>query len=575
VPATKLLISLALFVALICVAAAPAHSAGPDPFRANLDRDRKQERIRVKRLHGRVAVVVADGPRVRRLSPRLARISRLKALDVTRNGRPEIWTIGRARGRTVARLAVWNGHKARSLFAYDARRSPLGRRWKRTRFRWLQLPNGAPKAKELKVVETSRRGKRRVVHFRLRRGKYRRYAPRDTGPNGQTPSPGGPAQPAGNPIGPFAPPEPPLPPPSRFVSPGGSDNGSCSAAAPCASLDAAIHAADAGEHVQVAAGTYPVQILTPDASRAAGGPVVLVRPAPGAQVRTGELRCGRYFGEFGADAVDIGDITVNGVLAQRCDRLTLRRVTVDSGVFVNGSTNFSMVGGSVGPGVDYHPDVAAVSDEEPKIVPRNVVFDGVYFHDWTLATPGVHIECLQVSDVRGFALRNSRFHNCDTFAAHIDGTTSGPVEDIVVENNVFEPSLDHTGGSTPAYYSLSVRDGARVVIRNNASTQSFAFPAADQSISGWRVANNIAPLDQHQCDNRIAYSHNLWSGARCGSTDRSGPLSFRNGGAFDYQPASGSPAIDGGDPADFPGNDYRGRPRPRGAAPDIGPFEEG
>jgi hypothetical protein len=577
VPAAKFVTSLAVLIALICAAAQPVRASAPRPAPVNLDRDAKPEKIRVKRLHGRVAVVVVDGRRVRALSPRFARVATARALDATGDGRPEVWSIGKARGRTVARLARWNGRKAHSLFDYNARRSPLGKRWKKTRFRWLQLADGAPAALELKVVETSKRGKRRVVYFKLKRGKYRRYSSAGTGPgDDETPEPDGPrADGGGYPVGPFAPPEPPLPPPSRFVAPGASDNGSCAASTPCGSLDAAIHAANAGELVQVAAGTYPVQILTPDSSRAPGSPVVLVRPAPGAQVRTGELRCGRYFGEFGADAVDIGDMTVNGVLAQRCDRLTLRRVTVDAGVFVNGSSNFSMVGGSVGPGVDYHPDIAAIYDVEPKIVPRNVVFDGVYFHDWTLATPGVHIECLQVSDVRGFALRNSHFHNCDTFDAHIDGTTSGPVEDVVVENNIFEPSLDHTGGSTPAYYSLSIRDGARVLIRNNASTQSFAWPAASQPISDWRVVNNVAPLDQYQCDNRIAYSHNLWTGARCGSSDRTGSLAFRDAGAFDYRPGAGSPAVNGGDSGDFPGNDARGRARPRGAAPDIGPFEEG
>jgi hypothetical protein len=318
----------------------------------------------------------------------------------------------------------------------------------------------------------------------------------------------------------LAPPEPQIGEPVLYVAPTGDDRGQCSASAPCRKISRAVELARPGDHIQLAAGRYGLQVLGPGAGAQAGEAAIAVRPAPGAAVRLGELRCGRWNGDRGPDGVDIADISARSVVVQQCDRFTLRDVTIKGGVFVNGSTNFSMIGGSVGPGVDYHPDVAAVYESNPSIVPRNVLFDGVEFHDWTLATPGVHIECLQVSDVHGFTLRNSTFSNCDTFDVHIDGTVAGPVKDVVIEGNEFGKTGDHTNGKTPAYYGFSIRDGENVYIGGNRAAQAFAMPAPEEAIADWILADNRAPLEPWQCDARLRYERNEWDGARCGPTDR-------------------------------------------------------
>jgi hypothetical protein len=307
--------------------------------------------------------------------------------------------------------------------------------------------------------------------------------------------------------------------PELFMSPTGDDGGHCTASRPCASLDRALHVAKPGQLIEIAAGDYGEQLLTADPGRSAKAHRVLVRPKPRAKVRLRGISCGKDSGDFGASAVDIGRITTGDVNIQRCDRLVLRNVTIAGGIFLNGSTNFSMIGGSVGPGVDYHPDIQAVYRSNPAIVPTNVLFDGVHFHDWTLKTPGTHIECLQVSDVHGFTLRNSRFTNCDTFDVHIDGTNAGPVRDVLIEGNSFAATGDHTNGSTPAYYGFSMRDGEHVMIRNNRAAQAFAMPAADEPIVGWTLEGNRAPLGDWQCDDRIVYKRNRWDGAQCGSSD--------------------------------------------------------
>jgi hypothetical protein len=575
--AWKPAVPLVVVCVLAPLAAPSVAPAARKPLRVNLDRDRKRESVRIVRVQRapkRVRIVLRDGRRHRSLSPRLGHVSTLRALDATRSGRPEIWFAGRMRGRVVAGLVGWSGRRARGLFAYDARRSPLGARWRGARLSFVDV-GGGTRAQEIELVETLRGGSHRTTFYRYLRGRYRAFKP--TAVPGSPVAPGTGGGGGGGGAGPVqgitAPPEPSLPPPSAFVAPGGSSGGSCSASAPC-TLDRALKVVGPGQLVQVAGGSYPGQVLTPTPPRPAGAPPILVRPAPGASVQMGELDCGRYFGNFGADAVDIADMRIDGAVIQRCDRLTLRRITMTGALFLDGSTNFAMIGGSMGPGVDEHPDVQAINTVDPPIVPTNVLFEGVTFHDWTLATPGVHIECLQVSDVRNLTVRGSRFTNCDTFDLHIQGTVAGPVEDIVIENNVFEPTSDHTGGSTPAYYSFSIRSGKRVLIRNNSSSQAWAWPASDEPIVGWRVLNNAAPLRNDECNDRIEYDHNLWTAARCGPTDRTGPLSFVNSAAGDYRPTAGSLAIDAANPADFPATDILGRIRPRGRGPDIGAYEE-
>src|SRR3954453_299117 len=75
------------------------------------------------------------------------------------------------------------------------------------------------------------------------------------------------------------------PPPSAaalFLSPTGTDAASCTASAPCASLQRAFALAQPGQVVELAAGTYPGQSLQPVAKP--GAAHVVFRPAAGATV---------------------------------------------------------------------------------------------------------------------------------------------------------------------------------------------------------------------------------------------------------------------------------------------------
>jgi hypothetical protein len=303
--------------------------------------------------------------------------------------------------------------------------------------------------------------------------------------------------------------------PPQFVALG--HVGDCSAGKPCGSLAQALRQARPGSTVKIAAGRYPEQVLAADA-RPAGSAAVTLEALPGAKVIFAGVRCGASAGDRGPDALRIVGMRFDNVLINRCDRLSLHGVEIHGGLFLEGATRFSMFGGSVGPGTDFHPDIKAVYQSHPPIVPRRILFDGVRFHDWKVVTPGEHIECLQVSDVDGLIVRRSRFERCDTFDLHIQGTEAGPVKDVVIEDNEFGTTGDHSN-SIPAYYSLSVRDGIGVRIARNRSTQGWALPAAGATVQDWTVSHNAAPMRSWQCDRRVAYRHNRWTGASCGPTD--------------------------------------------------------
>jgi hypothetical protein len=65
-----------------------------------------------------------------------------------------------------------------------------------------------------------------------------------------------------------------------------------------------------------------------------------------------------------------------------------------------------------------------------------------------------------------------------------------------------------------------------------------------------------------------------WNGHCGGTTNKqvaSGGFASQSGG--DYHLTATSPAVDSGNPADYPATDNAGGPRPRGGAPDAGAYE--
>jgi chitodextrinase len=352
---------------------------------------------------------------------------------------------------------------------------------------------------------------------------------------------------------------------SRYVAASGSDAGSCTASAPCRSLDRAYHVAAPGELVEVAGGTYPLQTINADGTKTSSTDVVF-QPAAGATAtlagvsfagaRHLTLQGFHLSGWWGESAGGVADVT-------------MRDIVSSAGFEISGADSVSVIGGSYGPvfgtlGAAPYNHVGGGS--------TNTLIDGVYFHDFTRSSSDVHMECLHVSSADGLTIRNSRFFNCAVFDIFLT-YWSGPVtRNITIENNFFDRSRDLNGACCGYYAVQSHLDGtySNLLIRNNSSTMAFLIVG---NLSNTRMVGNVGPYYQNDCQPNITYSHNVWQGAACGSTDVNAASGFVNPGTLDLHLLPGSAAIGRGDPANYPGTDIDGDARPLGGSIDAGADE--
>jgi hypothetical protein len=104
------------------------------------------------------------------------------------------------------------------------------------------------------------------------------------------------------------------------------------------------------------------------------------------------------------------------------------------------------------------------------------------------------------------------------------------------------------------------------------------MPNGEVSLNN-RFIGNLGPMSQYNCySNGVSYAYNVWKGAACGSTDLNvSGLGFLNSspGSFDLHLAPGSPALNHGDPGNYPSRDFDGQSRPQGSGPDAGADESG
>ena len=293
---------------------------------------------------------------------------------------------------------------------------------------------------------------------------------------------------------------------------------------------------------------------------------------------------------------------------------------------IQGAQNVAVIGG------EYGPCRAAESHQECEInkvdhypgapQPKNILIDGVQFHDYDLGPscfsvadggtsqgePDCHWRPMYLNGVHDLTLRNSRFR--DSFIAPWT-TVSGPDaartgnHSIKVENNVFGTGVNY---GNPSHFSKrgfgrwesfdfawcqnvssGVRAYDRIVYRFNSASRAvgplilFAevgCPAS--SIGSVTVYGNIGY--RNGCDRLVSYAYNVWSNAgTCAATDRNanagGALPFyasdtHSPGPDDYRLARSSPA-DGLVPvsAGCPATDRFGRPRGRRGTCDAGSHE--
>jgi len=345
-----------------------------------------------------------------------------------------------------------------------------------------------------------------------------------------------------------------------FVAATGSDAAGCAAARPCLTLDRAYHKAVPGQVVELVGGRYGEQTISADPSKSSASDVVF-RPVKGASVSIGSVYVnGKHFSlqDVSVDSVDFYDTA---------DDVTFRNVVM-RGFWIWSASNISILGGAVGPLLDVVPYVAYGKSQ---VAPRQILIDGVLFHDIQRSSESVHAECLMVSGGDGVTIRNSRFTRCAVMDLFFT-SWSGPAEpkNVVLENNFFDAPA--SGG----VYALAFKgDGRRYenfLIRNNSFGASIDL-SQDAVHVNTRVVANVGPLGSHQCHQQAAYSYNVWTRARCGKNDRQAASGFVDPAKFNLHLSPGSRAINAGSPNAFPARDIDGQRRPLGKRPDAGADE--
>jgi hypothetical protein len=349
-----------------------------------------------------------------------------------------------------------------------------------------------------------------------------------------------------------------------YVATNGSDSNTCtSTSSPCASINGAYQKASGGDIIQMAAGTYPDQTLQAKSPAS----TITVQPASGAQVNLGGLTIN------GAKRLEIRDLDTNDFRVEMNSQyVTLRNVDVKGWLGYLGGSDITMIGGSVGPMVDQHPQIAPGNGWQGQGV--NFVFDGVLFHDMTRTSDAVHTECLQVAGTTNMVIRNSKFTNCAVFdLSFTEYNSSGKVTNLTLENNWFAPAA--SGG----YFAVNLSQYSGGVARFNSSAQGWVIQGtntAPMSFVGNNIVNGILSGTNGGCVGSAegTYNYNVTQGQKCGTTDKNAAPGFVNVGAFDLRLATGSAAIDSvATSVSAPAKDIMGTARPQGSGFDAGAFE--
>jgi hypothetical protein len=276
-------------------------------------------------------------------------------------------------------------------------------------------------------------------------------------------------------------------PTRQYVAPAGDDRADCTRSDPCASLQRALDQSEPGSEIRMAGGVYPAQTLSGAARR--GSKRVVIRPAGRTPVRLkGELT-------IAARNLEVRDLTVAGwTTAPGASHVTMRDVHSTAGMFITSADHIHVLGGSVGPGTDYSPEIKAA--EGSRVAPSDVLIDDVTFHDWTRNDKDSHVDCLHVMAADDLVIRNSRFRNCEAFALLFTSFgDAGSPRHVVVEDN-------DLGCCRSGFYSLrfGAPPGTRyrdVVVRDNRVPSGISIdPAGTTRGADVRVERNVGPGPQ-------------------------------------------------------------------------------
>jgi len=231
-----------------------------------------------------------------------------------------------------------------------------------------------------------------------------------------------------------------------------------------------------------------------------------------------------------------------------------------------------------------HPEVANEYDSllGAKLKrPNHLLFQNDVFENFSRCTAADHTECLQIEPADDVVIRASVFRRCDTIDVNIANDLAGSSRsaagyrapnDILLENNIFAGATDYTGG--PTYYALNIRECTNCTVRYNSWLQAPRMPTGEIS-SGNVFVGNLGPMPSWNClKTGVRYSHNVWLGAKCGASDkRVREIGFTNPKALNLHLLANSPAVNAGDPKNYPARDFDGQRRPAAKRPDAGAYE--
>ncbi|MEA2659841.1 MAG: hypothetical protein QOF64_2440 [Candidatus Binatota bacterium] len=360
---------------------------------------------------------------------------------------------------------------------------------------------------------------------------------------------------------------------TRFLSPTGVDRGGCRRKKrPCLTFNYAYQEAMRGEIVEVAAGDYADQTITSNAVKTGSGRVIF-RPAEKAKVSLGKIR-------VEASNVELRNMrTPEWYAAPGSRNLVFRNIRVKGAIFITSASRISVIGGSVGPGTNFSPEIKAAAGST--VAPRNILIDGVTFHDWTRTDLSAHVDCLHVLTVDGLVVRNSRFRNCEAFnILFTQYGDAGPPRHVVIENNFFDCCRSgfysvYLSGQPALNGGSPFRD---FLIRFNSANKGFAVgETTTDAASDVRFDSNVAPIPNRLlCAwTGVSWSYNVWQGkgSRCSKSDRVARPGFLDPVNLDFRLRRGAAPVDRGNPTDFPARDIEGNRRPSGRAPDAGAYE--
>jgi hypothetical protein len=375
------------------------------------------------------------------------------------------------------------------------------------------------------------------------------------------------------------------------------NGGSCSRRSPagayadsraCRSLSDAHAKAQSGDTVIVRPGIYGRQVLARGTKKVTIRSVSKRRPVLGTTtVEASNVSLRRFRIRRNDDpAPSMATLDVKG------DNNTFDRVDVDSkfmyarqGIYVGGDGNLFKNGSTFN-----------VVDEKGALVGgSHNTFVNYDFHDVRVTGSQIHNECVYSSGPN-LTVKRSHFWKCPTMDLFITRGTwwnQPAYGGVTIENNVFEHSTMEEPGSWH-YYGLlfggQLREGgaplANLKVRYNTFEQAVGLERGFRATGDSEWVGNVG--GGWDCIPGMEFRHNV--GQRCSASDKGvsrpsscGPPGCRtpqtatqgwvNPGKHDFRLKAGAPAVNAGDPADFPRVDKDGRRRPGGRRPDAGAYE--